>query len=152
MVIFYKTWKKCNEIQLTKKQIYLNTSKMKNIKALLELEPNFPGVATPQNREWIICIISYTYNPSTAPWGVRKLLRRYSLWNIEPAITRLFWNERTIYIYKNNWPSICWWFKYKFATIVSSQYALMTHSILRIANYTSYWWLHQDCVITLVIG
>ena len=44
----------------------LNKSKIKNIKAELEREPNFPGVATPQSSEWIICIISYTYNPSTA--------------------------------------------------------------------------------------
>ena len=47
----------------------LNKSKMKNIKAKLELEPNFPGVATPQSSEWIIYIISYAYNPFTAPWG-----------------------------------------------------------------------------------
>ena len=44
--------------------------KKKNIKAQLELEPNFPGVATPQRSEWVICIISYTNNPSSAPWGV----------------------------------------------------------------------------------
>ena len=25
-----------------------------------------------QSSEWIICIISYTYNPSTAPWGVKN--------------------------------------------------------------------------------
>ena len=48
----------------------LNKSKMKNIKACLELEPNFPGVATPQSSEWIIYIISYAYNPFTAPWWV----------------------------------------------------------------------------------
>ena len=47
----------------------LNKSKMKNIKAWLELEPNFPGVATPQSSELIIYIISYTYNPFIAPWG-----------------------------------------------------------------------------------
>ena len=47
----------------------LNKSKMKNIKAWLELEPNFPGVATPQSSEWIIYIISYTYNTFTAPCG-----------------------------------------------------------------------------------
>ena len=47
----------------------LNKSKTKNIKAQLELEPNFPGVATPQSSECIIDIISYTYNPFTAPWG-----------------------------------------------------------------------------------
>ena len=47
----------------------LNKSKMKNMKAQLELEPNFPGVATPQSREWIIDIISYDNNPLTAPWG-----------------------------------------------------------------------------------
>ena len=50
----------------------LNKSKMRNIKAWLELEPNFPGVATPQSREWIIYIISGAYNPFTAPWGVCK--------------------------------------------------------------------------------
>ena len=44
-----------------------NKSKMKNIKAWLELEPNFPGVATPQSSEWIIYMISYTNNPFTAP-------------------------------------------------------------------------------------
>ena len=53
MVIFYKTWKKCHEIQLTKNKMDLNKSKIKNIKAKLELElePNFPGVATPQSSE-----------------------------------------------------------------------------------------------------
>ena len=48
----------------------LNKSKMKNIKAKLELEPKFPGVATPQSSERIIYVISYAYNPFTAPWGV----------------------------------------------------------------------------------
>ena len=33
MVIFYKTWKKCNKIQLTKNKMDLNKSKMKNTKA-----------------------------------------------------------------------------------------------------------------------
>ena len=47
----------------------LNKSKMKNRKALLELKPNFPGVATPQSSEWFIYIVSYAYNPFTAPWG-----------------------------------------------------------------------------------
>ena len=47
----------------------LNKSKMKNIKAWLDLEPNFPGVATPQSSECTIYIISYAYNPFTAPWG-----------------------------------------------------------------------------------
>ena len=47
----------------------LNKSKMKNITAKLELEPNFPEVATLQSSEWIIYIISYTYNLFTAPWG-----------------------------------------------------------------------------------
>ena len=51
MVIFYKTWKKCHEIQLTNNKMDLNKSKMKNIKAYLELEPNFLGVATPQSSE-----------------------------------------------------------------------------------------------------
>ena len=46
-----------------------NKSKMNNMKAWLELEPHFPGVATPQSSEWIIDIISYTYNPFTAPCG-----------------------------------------------------------------------------------
>ena len=41
---------------------------MKNTKAWLQLEPNFPGVATPQSSERIIYIIYYTYNPFTAPW------------------------------------------------------------------------------------
>ena len=45
-----------------------NKSKMKNIKAKIELEPDFPWVATPQSSEWIIYIISYAYNPFTAPW------------------------------------------------------------------------------------
>ena len=43
MLIFYKTWKKCNEIQLTKNKMDLNKLKMKNIKAWLEFEPNLPG-------------------------------------------------------------------------------------------------------------
>ena len=51
MVIFYKTWKKCHEIQSTKNKMNLNKSKIKNIKAQLELEPNFPRVATPQSSE-----------------------------------------------------------------------------------------------------
>ena len=51
MVIFYKTWKKYYEIQLTKNKMDFNKSKVKNIKAELELEPNFPGVATLQSRE-----------------------------------------------------------------------------------------------------
>ena len=51
----------------------LNKSKMKNIKAYLQLEPNFPGVATPQRSEWIVYIISYAYNPFTAPWGGKLL-------------------------------------------------------------------------------
>ena len=63
MVIFYKTWKKCHDIQLTKNKLDLNKLKQKNIKAWLELEPNFPGVATPQSSELIIYIISYAYNP-----------------------------------------------------------------------------------------
>ena len=52
--------------QLTKNKMDLNKSKMKNIKAQLELEPNFPGVTTPQSSELIIYIIYYTYNPFTA--------------------------------------------------------------------------------------
>ena len=44
---------------------------MKNIKA--KLEPDFPGVATPQSSEWIFYIISYAYNPFTAPWGVKRV-------------------------------------------------------------------------------
>ena len=54
---------------VNKKQMDLNKSKMKNIKAKLELEPNFPGVATPQSSEWIIYIISYAYNLFRVPWG-----------------------------------------------------------------------------------
>ena len=50
----------------------LNKSKIKNIKALLELEPNFSGVATPQSSERMIYIISYVYNPFTAPWGASQ--------------------------------------------------------------------------------
>ena len=50
MVIFY-TWKFFNEIQLTKNKMDLNKSKMKNIKAWLELKPKFPGIATPQSSE-----------------------------------------------------------------------------------------------------
>ena len=30
-------------------------------------------VATPQSSEWIIYIISYTYNPFTAPWGPKAV-------------------------------------------------------------------------------
>ena len=54
---------------VNKNKMDLNKSKMKNIKAQLELEPDFPGVATPQSSEWIIYIISYAYNPFTAPLG-----------------------------------------------------------------------------------
>ena len=34
MVIFYKTWKKCHEIQLTKNKMDLNKSKMKKHKSI----------------------------------------------------------------------------------------------------------------------
>ena len=54
---------------VNKKQNGLEQIEMKNIKAYLELEPNFPGVDTPQSSEWIIYIIAYAYNPFTAPWG-----------------------------------------------------------------------------------
>ena len=88
MVIFYKTLKKCHEIQLTKNKMDLNKSKMKNINAWLELEPNFPGVTTPQTNERIIYIISYTYNPFTAPWRVSHsntpadtVMNQHPYWN-----------------------------------------------------------------------
>ena len=42
---------KCNVIQSTINKMDVNKSKMKNIKAQQELEPNFPGVATPQSSE-----------------------------------------------------------------------------------------------------
>ena len=51
----------------------LNKSKMKLIKTWLELEPNFPVVATPQSSELIIYIISYAYNLFTATWGMKKV-------------------------------------------------------------------------------
>ena len=50
MVIFYKTWKKCNEIQLTKNKMVEQIENEKD-KSLTSL-----GVATPQGRELIICI------------------------------------------------------------------------------------------------
>ena len=68
MVIFYKTWKKFHEIQLTKNQMDLNKSKIKNIKASPELGLTSLG-SHPQSSEWIIYIIYYTYNPFTAPGG-----------------------------------------------------------------------------------
>ena len=49
----------------------LNKSRMKNIKGWFELEPNFPGVATPQRSEWIMYIISYAYNPFNGHLGGR---------------------------------------------------------------------------------
>ena len=52
-----------------KKLTWTNRKWKNNIKAQVELEPNFPGVATPQCSEWIIYIITYTNNPFTAPWG-----------------------------------------------------------------------------------
>ena len=45
---------------------------IENEESLLQLEPNFPAVALPQRNERIIYIISYAYNPFTAPWGVQK--------------------------------------------------------------------------------
>ena len=54
---------------VNKKQNGLEQIENENIKAWLKLEPNFPGVATPQNSLWIIYIISYAYDPFTAPWG-----------------------------------------------------------------------------------
>ena len=53
-----------------KKQIGLEQIENEKHKSQLGLEPDFPGVATPQSSEWIIYIISYSYNPFTAPWGV----------------------------------------------------------------------------------
>ena len=35
----------------------------------IEHEPNFPGVATAQSSEWIIYIISFTFNPIYCPLG-----------------------------------------------------------------------------------
>ena len=66
----------------------LNKSKMKNIKAWLELEPNFPGVATPQSSEWIIYKIYYAYNPFTAPWGVPVQVIHYC--QVDAEYTYLF--------------------------------------------------------------
>ena len=79
MVIFYKTWKKCNEIQVTRNEMDLHKSKMKNIKAWLEMEPNFPGVATPQSKEWIICIISSTYYHPLPPGFLLIFISRTKL-------------------------------------------------------------------------
>ena len=65
----------------------LNKSKMKSIKAYLELEPNFPGVATPQSSEWIIYIISYAYNQFTAPWGGRGFgIKNKSFWALVTSV------------------------------------------------------------------
>ena len=61
------SWNTVNKKQNRLEQI----ENEKNIKALLELEPNFPGVATPRSSEWIVYIISYAYNPFTAPWGAK---------------------------------------------------------------------------------
>ena len=56
------SWNSVNKKQNGLEQI-------KNEKHDSELEPNFPGVATPQSSEWIIYITSYAYNPFTVPWG-----------------------------------------------------------------------------------
>ena len=55
---------------VNKKQNGLEQIENEKYKSLaIELEPNFHGVATPQSSEWIIYIISYAYNPFTAPLG-----------------------------------------------------------------------------------
>ena len=59
------SWNTVNKKQNGIKQI--ENEKHKSLAT--ELEPNFPGVATPQSSEWIIYIIVYAYNPFTAPWG-----------------------------------------------------------------------------------
>ena len=60
---------------VNKKQNGLEQIEKEKHKSLeLELEPNFPGVATPQSSEWIIYIISYAYNLFTAPWGGGNIL------------------------------------------------------------------------------
>ena len=47
MATFYNKWKKYREIQLRKAKMDLNKSKLKNIKAYLDLVPNFPGSLLP---------------------------------------------------------------------------------------------------------
>ena len=44
--------------RVNKKQNGLEQIENEKHKSLLELEPNFPGVATPQSSLWIIYIIS----------------------------------------------------------------------------------------------
>ena len=85
----------CHEIQLTKNKMDLNKSKMKNIKAWIEFEPNFPGVATPQSSEWIIYIISYAYNPFTAPWGLYPMIS-HLLWHPEGQMLAEFWSPQAM--------------------------------------------------------
>ena len=90
-----------------------NKSKMKNINAKLELEPNFPRVATPQSSEWITYIISYAYNPFSAPWGVARAraspwasVRNKQLLDMLPSVTEVrvakcepMWVKLTYYYY-----------------------------------------------------
>ena len=63
------SWNTVNKKQNGLKQI--ENEKHKSLAR--ELEPNFPGVVTPQSSEWIIYIIAYAYNQFTAPWGESML-------------------------------------------------------------------------------
>ena len=54
---------------VNKKQNGLEQIENKRHKSLARAQANFPGATTPQSSEWIIYIISYAYNPFTAPWG-----------------------------------------------------------------------------------
>ena len=53
---------------VNKKQNGLEQIKNEKHKSLAWARAYFSGVATPQSSEWIIYIISYAYNPFTAPW------------------------------------------------------------------------------------
>ena len=79
-------------MQLTKNKMDLNKPKIKNKKAKLELEPNFPGVATPQSSERIISIISYAYNPFSAPWGDKP----YYLYKNSALLSTIFLQLHTL--------------------------------------------------------
>ena len=52
---------------VNKKQKGLEQIKNEKHKSLARARANFPAVATSQNSEWIIYIISNAYNPFTAP-------------------------------------------------------------------------------------
>ena len=64
--------KKVSWNTVNKKQKGLDQIENEKSKSLARARAKLPWGAIPQSSEWIIYIISYAYNPFTAPWGVPR--------------------------------------------------------------------------------